>query len=188
MKVAQLCPTLCDSTDYTVHGILQARILEWVVFPFSRGSSEPRNRTQVSHIAGKFFTSWTITEAQEKLEQRDYPFSSGSSWPRNGTGVSCIADRCFTNWTIRVALYVVNLMEIIFTCFTRPVCNWLFFCSELPVKSSLISLHFSECFTFRSWHVSFSCDAGSDSQLMVSFCFFPKVNRKHNIMWLSSKS
>ena len=43
---------------YTVHGILQARILEWVAFPFSRGSSQPRDRTQVSHIAGGFFTSW----------------------------------------------------------------------------------------------------------------------------------
>ena len=39
VKVAQLCPTLFDSMDYTIHGILQARILEWVAFPFSRGSS-----------------------------------------------------------------------------------------------------------------------------------------------------
>ena len=43
--------------DYIVHGILQARILEWVAFPFSRGSSRPRDRTQVSKIAGGFFTS-----------------------------------------------------------------------------------------------------------------------------------
>ena len=48
---------------YTVHGILQARILEWIAFPFSKGPSQPRDRTQVSHIAGKFFTSWTIREA-----------------------------------------------------------------------------------------------------------------------------
>ena len=46
MKVTQSCPTLCDPNDYTVHGILQARILEWVAFPFSRGSSQPRDRTQ----------------------------------------------------------------------------------------------------------------------------------------------
>ena len=39
VKVAKLCPTLCDPMDYIVHGILQARILEWVSFPFSRGSS-----------------------------------------------------------------------------------------------------------------------------------------------------
>ena len=49
VKVAQSCPTLCDPMDYTVHGILQARILEWAAFPFSRGSSQPRDRTQVLH-------------------------------------------------------------------------------------------------------------------------------------------
>ena len=57
MKVAQSCPTVCDPVDYTVYGILQARILEWVVIPFSRGSSQLRDRTQVSHSAGGFFTS-----------------------------------------------------------------------------------------------------------------------------------
>ena len=57
VKVAQSCLTLCDRIDYTVCGILQARILEWVAFPFSRGSSQPRDRTQVFRIAGRFFTS-----------------------------------------------------------------------------------------------------------------------------------
>ena len=57
VKVAQSCPTLCDPTDYTVHGILQARILEWVAFPLSRGSSQPRDRMQVSRITVRFFTS-----------------------------------------------------------------------------------------------------------------------------------
>ena len=56
VKVAQSCPALCDPMDYTVHGILQARILEWVDVPFSRGSSQPRDGTQVSLIAGGFFT------------------------------------------------------------------------------------------------------------------------------------
>ena len=63
VKVTQSCPTLCDPIDYMVHGILQARILEWVAFPFSRGSSQPRDRIQVSRIAGRFFTSWAIREA-----------------------------------------------------------------------------------------------------------------------------
>ena len=49
---------LCNPKDYIVYGIFQARTLEWVAFPFSRGSSQPRDRTQVSHIAGGFFTSW----------------------------------------------------------------------------------------------------------------------------------
>ena len=63
----QLCPTLCDPMDCTLpgssdHGILHARILEWVMIPISRGSSQPRDRTQVSRIAGEFFTVWATRE------------------------------------------------------------------------------------------------------------------------------
>ena len=65
VKVAQLCPTLCNPMDCRVHGIFRARILEWVAFSFSRGSSQPRDRTQVSCIAGGFFTSCATREAQE---------------------------------------------------------------------------------------------------------------------------
>ena len=54
---------LCDPMDYTVHWILQARILEWIAIPFSRGFSQPRDRTQVSRIIGKIFTSWATREA-----------------------------------------------------------------------------------------------------------------------------
>ena len=57
VEVTQPCPALCDPIDYTVHGILQARILEWVAFPFSWGSFQLRDQTQVSCIAGGFFTS-----------------------------------------------------------------------------------------------------------------------------------
>ena len=57
VKVSQSCPTTCDPMDYTVHGILQIRILEWVANPFSRGSSQPRDQTGVSCNAGGFFTS-----------------------------------------------------------------------------------------------------------------------------------
>ena len=52
VKVAQSYLTLCNPMDYRVHGILQARILEWVAGPFSRGSSQPRDQTQAFHIAG----------------------------------------------------------------------------------------------------------------------------------------
>ena len=65
MKSAQSCLTFCNPMDCIVHGILQASILEWVAFPFSRGSSQPRDQTQVSLIAGRFFTSWATREAQE---------------------------------------------------------------------------------------------------------------------------
>ena len=56
VKVAQSCLT-CNPMDYAVYGILQVRLLEWIAFPFSRGSSQPRDRSQVSRIAGGFFTS-----------------------------------------------------------------------------------------------------------------------------------
>ena len=57
VKVIQLCLTVCNPIDYSVHGILQSRILEWVAFPFSRRSSQPRDQIQVCHIAGRVFTS-----------------------------------------------------------------------------------------------------------------------------------
>ena len=72
VKIAQLCPTLCDPMDYTVHGILQARILEWVAFLFSRASSQPRDWTQVSCIAGRFFTNWATREAPVFLQSHIY--------------------------------------------------------------------------------------------------------------------
>ena len=57
VKVTHLCLALWDPVDYTVHGILQARILECVAFPFSRESSQSKDQTQASRIAGEFFTS-----------------------------------------------------------------------------------------------------------------------------------
>ena len=67
-EVAQSCPTLCDLTDCGLpvsflHGILQARVLEWVAISFSRGSSLPRDQTRVSSIAGRRFTLWAIRDA-----------------------------------------------------------------------------------------------------------------------------
>ena len=53
VKVTQSCLTVCNPMDYEVHGILQAKILEWIAFPFSRRSSQPRDQTQVSHTAGR---------------------------------------------------------------------------------------------------------------------------------------
>ena len=71
-KSLQSCPTLCDPIDGSppgspVPGILQARIMEWFAMPSSRGPSQPRNKTQVSQVAGGFFTFWATREAQEYL-------------------------------------------------------------------------------------------------------------------------
>ena len=71
---AQSCPTLSDSMDCSppgssVHGILQAKILEWVAIPFSRGSSWPRDQTWVSCIACRFFTIWATREVLNAISQ-----------------------------------------------------------------------------------------------------------------------
>ena len=91
MKVS--CPALWDPMYYTVHGILQARILEWVAFPFSRVHSQPRDQTQVSQvsrIAGRFFTSWATGKPKDteghslsfrrlRLRKRRSGFPGGAS-------------------------------------------------------------------------------------------------------------
>ena len=100
VKVTQLCPTLCN----------QARIPEWVAFPFSTGSSQPRDRIQVSCIADSL-----PSEPQGKSKNTEwvaYPFSSGSSWPRNWTRVSCVAGRFCTNWDMRKALILGRCLSI----------------------------------------------------------------------------
>ena len=68
-EVAHSCPTLCDPMDCSIlrssiHGIFQVRVLEWVAIPFSKGSSWPRDRTQVSHTVGRHFTIWATREVQ----------------------------------------------------------------------------------------------------------------------------
>ena len=73
------CVQLC--MDYTIHGIFQARILEWVAFPFSRGSPQPRDQTQASHITGGFFTSWATREAQESWSGYPFPFPADLPYP-----------------------------------------------------------------------------------------------------------
>ena len=93
VKVAQLCVTLCNPMDYTVYGILQARTLEWVSFPFSRGSSQ---------LPGLLHYRWILYQLSHMrspriLEWVAYPFSGASSQPRDRTRVSCIAGGFFTN-------------------------------------------------------------------------------------------
>ena len=80
-EFAQSCLTLCDPMDcrslprFTVHGIFQARALEWVAVSFYRGSSSPRDRTRVSHIGGRCFTIWATREVpnlHEKRKKKDH--------------------------------------------------------------------------------------------------------------------
>ena len=77
-EVAELCLTFCDPMEYSLpgsslHEILQARVLEWGAISLSRGSSRPRDRTQVSRIPGRGFNLWAITEgsvSQKKVPEK----------------------------------------------------------------------------------------------------------------------
>ena len=126
-EVAQLCPTLCNPKDCSlpgssVHGIFQARVLEWFAISFSRGSSQPRDLAQVSCTVSRPFSIWATSESESEVVQScltlcnpmDYSlpgsfthgifqarilewvaisFSRGSSQPRDLAQVSCIAGR-----------------------------------------------------------------------------------------------
>ena len=90
IEVTQPCPTLCDPVGWSppgssVHGILQARTLEWVAVPFSSGSSRPRNQTRISWIADRFFTSWATKEvlcAHEESQSLKWILLTFSRWSR----------------------------------------------------------------------------------------------------------
>ena len=103
VKVAQSRPTFCNPMAYTVHGILQARILEWVAFPFSRGIFPTQEL-----IPGLPYCRWILYQLSHHgcpriLQWVSYVFFRGSSCPRNWTGVSCTAGGFFTNWATREA-------------------------------------------------------------------------------------
>ena len=87
-EVAQSCPTLCDPMDCSpsgssVHGIFQARILEWAAIPSSRGSYQPRDWTQVSCTSGRLFTIWATREA-----------------PYDAQGINSESSPGLTSWTL----------------------------------------------------------------------------------------
>ena len=170
VKVAQSCPTLCDCI---VHGILQPWILEWVAFPSSHGSSQPRNRTQVSCIAGGFFISWATREAQEYWSA--WPIPSPVHLPNQGLNRGLLHGRWILyqlsyqgrpdNFKVcfKVDLYISDISPISNVCFTnifskslglsfhslnndfhREV-DWILIKSNINLKMSLWYLLSSNC-------------------------------------------
>ena len=130
MKVAKSCLTLCDPMDYTVHGILQARILEWYLFPSPGDLPNPGIKSRSPHCR------WILYQLSHRgspriLEWVTYPFSRGSSQPRNWTGISCIAGRFFTSWATREALLLKKVVSSSYHCQnnknTALLTRWVFF-------------------------------------------------------------
>ena len=132
VKVAQSCPTLCNPMDYIVHGILQARIVGWVAFPFSgdlpNPGTEPRSPTlQADSVPAEPKGSPRVLERAAYLLQ-------GFSQSRNLTGVSCMAGEFFTSWADRETL--LKYKSLLLVClilekkkrnpFTWPSCPFFF--------------------------------------------------------------
>ena len=121
---AQSCLTLCN--PITVHGILQARVLEWVAFPFSRESLLQVIFPTQGLNPGLPHCRWILYQLNHKgspriLEWVVYPFLIISSQPRNQTKVSCIAGRFFTNWATKEAPHFVShwLRRLLFLTFSH---------------------------------------------------------------------
>ena len=164
LKVTQLCPTLCNPMDYTIHGILQARILGWVAFPFSRGSSQPRDQTQVSHIAGEFFNQLSHQGSPRILEWVAYPFSRGSSQPRNWNRVSCIAGG-WCIWSIQLTNWIISFSAFsMWPSIPPPTGNRVYI--FLPIGS-----RFGQVTCFSQWNATkHDDDAMKDFQWVCVIC------------------
>ena len=105
---AQSCPTLCDPMKCcppgsSVHGVFQARIQEWVAIPFSWGSSQPRDRTQVSYIAGRFFTA--REQSKEKEFKLNLSYKLMGSWCPMQSGSEYMFPQRFIGWNRNVSSY-----------------------------------------------------------------------------------
>ena len=106
-EVTQSCPTLCDPMDCSlprssVHGIFQARVLEWVAISFSRGSSRPMDRIQVSHIVGRRFISQSLRKCTVKPQ---WSITSGLMWEH-------------------ACMHAKLLQSCLTLCSTRLLCSW----------------------------------------------------------------
>ena len=107
-EVTQSCLTLCDSTDYSspgssLHGIFQARVLEWVATSFSRGYSWSRDQTWVSHIVGRRFTIWATREALTTTSKRfmeyiTHPSNERDSYHEIRNITRCIVGYWWVKW------------------------------------------------------------------------------------------
>ena len=126
--------------DCTVHGILQTRIPEWAAFPFSRGSSQPRDQTQVSHIAGGFFTSWAPKEAQKYWSGQ--PILSPAVLPDPGNKLWSPALQAYS---LPTELWgkPLHILNFLLCCSWLISCVWLFSTLVTVAHQTPLSMVFS---------------------------------------------
>ena len=150
---------------YTVHGILQARILEWAALLFSRGSSQPMDRTQVSHIADGFFTSWATNLPANARDLRDLGLILGSGRSPGGGHGNPLQCSCLENPMDREAWRATVHS-------TAQSWTWLKQLSMHTPKESLshkyISYHVTKRFQFCSFYL-FLCEEAARVVLVLRY-------------------
>ena len=142
-EVAQLSPTLCDPMDCSppgssIHGILQARVLEWVAISFSRGSSQPMDRTPVSHTTGRLFTVWATGEAlviQWML----------AIWSLVPLPFKIQLEHLEVHGSRTVEAWLGEFWALLYQCV-----RWVQFCGSLSILSHCLSLGLEGKLTFYS--------------------------------------
>ena len=162
-SVSQSCLTLCNPMDCSppgspVHGILQARLLEWVAIPFSRGSSWPRDQIQVSHIAGRFFIIWAIRDNLNCIKNSYY--SVANKLPKQSHKIGRSEQTFFSRKTYRWLTGII----VLFFCLSQHMCS-VEICIDLRLK-------FSD--HVPSWInslASLTYGVGEDPQSHNFFCF-----------------
>ena len=163
-EVAQSCPTLCDPMDcslpgFSIHGILQARILEWVTVSFSRGSSRPRDRTLVSRIGGRRFNLWATSLGHDNRSKRmenapDALALQGTRWAlfnQAGTGnVECIRTLENDPRMRRPYLGDIHGRQSLY----REIQQWLLHLTPLTITPTSRDIHFKaskvQCQSWKS--------------------------------------
>ena len=165
--------------DCIVHGILQVRILEWAAIPFSRGSSQPRDWTQVSHMGLPYYRQIHYQLNHQRspriLERVTYPFSRGFFLTQEWTGVTCIAGGFFTSWATREApppfflfwiKFCITLMPSSHRILCRPLLLLLPIPPSIRVFSNVSTFHIR---LSKYWSFSFSISPSNEHPGLISF-------------------
>ena len=167
------CPTLCNPRDSSilgssVHGIFQARILEWVAISFSRGSSPPRDRTRVSHIVGRCFTVWTTKEARKHFLQ----FGSVQSLSRVWLFATPWITAHQASLSITNSQSLLKLMSIksVMPSSHLILCRPLLLLPPIPPSIRVFSSEPTLCMRWpKYWSFSFSISPSNGHPGLISF-------------------
>ena len=156
-EVTQLCLTLCDPMDCSlpsssIHGIFQARILEWIAISFSRGSSQSRDRTRVSCIAGRLLTLWAT---------REMKWVNSSALPHSGTIVKHIlyGSSQGLQWALVLAAHSVPV--------THPILVFSILCFTFPTPLFVLSALNSQINDLQGFCLSVCLGGPTSSQVQT---------------------